>query len=705
MSLHTRWINLHADAIDWRAAEHPAPLLRRSFNLENLPQQAIIRFASPGWADISVNGHAATADLMVPAVTQLDKHTGFCEYDVTTLLKPGKNVIGAILGNGWFNAATHETWHFDKAPWRNFNRLFLELYADGEKILVSDGNWKGCNGPIIFNQLRSGEHFDASLDIPGWNTPDFDDSTWKTVFTVTPPPGTLIRDNSPQCRITEILKPVKSHKIGDDCTVYDFGKNISGFCRVKVSGTAGSYIRIFYSELLAPSGELHRSNIDCYIINGDIAQMDKFILGTDSPAEWQPRFVYHGFRYVNVINSGDITDIEIEACCIRNAFDANGKYSISNDIAAKLLECTRNSYIANFTGIPTDCPHREKNGWTGDTQLACETGFWLYDGAANYEHFTQILADAQRPTGQLPGIVPTPGWGYNWGNGPVWDAALFELPLQIWRFTGNPEPAKKFYPNMKRYLRYALDMKNPDGTVDFGLGDWCHHSARRMVASSLTATSHLYHLLGIAEKIAELISPEEAAISAAERKELKNAFIRKFRNADGTYAKDEMTANASALYFGLDDSPALAAHLVQQVRDNNHKTDFGIVGAKAAPRVLAEYGYAADAFKLYTQTEFPGWGNWIVRGATTLWEQWNGSGSQTHIMFGDFAAWCFIYLAGIKILEPGFKKIAIAPANVPEAGDFTFSYRTPFGEITVCRTGGKFTCSVPEDIICTVTLP
>ena len=258
---------------------------------------------------------------------------------------------------------------------------------------------------------------------------------------------------------------------------------------------------------------------------------------------------------------------------------------------------------------------------------------------------------------------------------------------------------------MKRYLRYALDMKDPDGTVDFGLGDWCHHSARRMVASSLTATSHLYQLLGIAGKIAELISPEEAAISAAERKELKNAFIRKFRNADGTYAKDEMTANASALYFGLDDSPALAAHRVQQVRDNNHKTDFGIVGAKAVPRVLAEYGYAADAFKLYTQTEFPGWGNWIVRGATTLWEQWNGSGSQTHIMFGDFAAWCFIYLAGIKILEPGFKKIAIAPADVPEAGDFTFSYRTPFGEITISRINGKFNCYVPEKITCTVTLP
>ena len=258
---------------------------------------------------------------------------------------------------------------------------------------------------------------------------------------------------------------------------------------------------------------------------------------------------------------------------------------------------------------------------------------------------------------------------------------------------------------MKLYLRYALDMKNADGTVDFGLGDWCHHSARRMVTSSLTATAHLFWLFGIAGKVAELISPEDAAEFAAERETLKAAFIRKFRNADGTYAKDEMTANACALYFGIDNSPALAAHLVQQVRDNAHKTDFGIVGAKTVPRVLAEYGYAADAFKLYTQTEFPGWGNWIIRGATTLWEQWDGSGSQTHIMFGDFVAWCFIYLAGIKLLEPGFKKIAVAPADVPEAGDYTFSYRTPYGEITVSRINGEFSCSVPEEIEYTVTMP
>ena len=158
----TYWINFHGEAIDFRAKEHPAPLLRKTFNLDTLPYHAKLCFASPGWADITINGKPVSKDIMVPTVTQLDKHTGFCEYDVTSLLKTGENVIGAILGNGWFNCATHELWHFDKAPWRNYNRLYLELFADEKLIAVSDRSWKGENSGIFFNQLRSGEYFDAA---------------------------------------------------------------------------------------------------------------------------------------------------------------------------------------------------------------------------------------------------------------------------------------------------------------------------------------------------------------------------------------------------------------------------------------------------------------------------------------------------------------------------------------------------------------
>ena len=705
MRNQTYWINQHGEACDWRAPDLPAPLLRKTFTIDILPETAMIRFAAPGWADISINGKLITEDIMIPAVTQLDKHTGFCEYDVTALLRPGKNVIGAVLGNGWFNCATHELWHFDKAPWRNFNRLFLELYADGKKSVKSDSSWRCNAGPTIFNHLRSGEHFDARNVIPGWDTPDFDDSSWKKVCMVTPPPGTLIKDDSPQCRINEVISPVKSWMPDGDSVIFDFGKNMTGFVEITTAGKAGVKIAITYSELLASNNDLCRDNVACYIVDGDKAQTDIFIHDGSDNFVWHPRFVYHGFRYVKVLAYGDARVTNIKACYVHTGFAPAGTAEISNKIAQKVFDCTRNSYIANFTGIPTDCPHREKNGWTGDAQLACETGLWLYDGAKNYDHFLQILADGQRPTGQLSGIAPNAGWGYNWGSGPVWDIALFEMPYRIWKFTGNLDTAKKYYPNMQKYLDYILPLRNDDGVFNFGLGDWCHHTRSRIVTVALTSTAFVYGMLDIMEEFAVAFAPADVEKYREIKTEVKTDFIRNFRNADGSYAKDEWTANACALYFKLDDSPALAEHLAQQVRNNDHKADFGIVGAKLIPRILAEYGYAADAFKLYTQTEFPGWGNWIARGATSLWETWHGNGSQTHIMFGDFAAWCFRYLAGITIIAPGFKKVLLSPADIPEAGDFAFEYNTPHGKIIIEKCGNIFRYSIPENIDLTLNIP
>lgn len=250
---------------------------------------------------------------------------------------------------------------------------------------------------------------------------------------------------------------------------------------------------------------------------------------------------------------------------------------------------------------------------------------------------------------------------------------------------------------MKSYLTFALGMRR-HGLLDIGLSDWSHHTLDQIVDRSLVATACFYEMLNLMSRIAEQIMPEDLAFLTKLQTETKQAFLENFRNSDGTYAKDELTANACALYFHFEDSPELAAHLRDTVQQGSYHADFGILGAKIVPRVLAEHNYAADAFRLYTQTEYPGWGNWILRGATTLWERWNGNDSQTHIMFGDFPAWCFRYLAGIKILEPGFKKISLSPADIPEAGDFLFSYRTPAGCIEVGRSESGFFKKVPSGI-------
>lgn len=699
------WININGEAIDWKSPDFPAPQLRKSFIIGQLPRKALLRFAAPGWAVITVNGQRISDDLLMPAVTQLDKRTGVCEYEIGQLLTTGENVIGAVLGNGWFNCATHETWHFDKAPWRNYPRLALELESDGKIIVQSDESWKGAPGAIIFNQLRSGEHFDANLITPGWDQPGFDDSQWQNVFPVSPPPGILSPEKCPQCQVRESIRPVSITQFNSNSAIYDFGKNLTGYCNINVSAEPGSKITLIYSELLAENGDIDQSNINLFILNGDTAQTDIYIHGQNNPFEWHPEFVYHGFRYVKAVTEGKIYNLEISASYISSSFAVNGTMQIAHPTAAKLLKCTTNSFTGNFTGIPTDCPHREKNGWTGDAALACETGLWSFDAAANYDHYLQIIADAQRPNGQLSGIAPTAGWGYNWGSGPVWDAVLFELPYQIWQFTGDISVAAKYYPNMKHYLDYVLARRNSKGLFNFGLGDWCHHTLKKIVTVELTSTAYVCYMLGIAEKIAKVINAEDLPFLSGEKKQIQQDFLTAFRNQDGTYAKDEMTANACALFFGLDTSKSLARHLAEQVRRNEHKADFGIVGAKMVPRVLADYGYAQDAFKLYTQPEYPGWGNWIKRGATTLWEKWDGSASQTHIMFGDFTAWCFNTLAGIKVLEPGFKKIILRPADVPEAGNYSFTYRTPAGVISVRREQNTICYHIPEEIEYTPDIP
>lgn len=705
MNDRTLWINLDGEGISWLPDETSAvPLLRKKFFLDEEVTTAYIRFAAPGWAEITINGKLITKDVLIPTVTQLDKHTGLCEYEVSSLLYKGPNVITAELGNGWYNAATKQNWNFDKATWRNYPRIFLELYVDGKKVVKSDKSWKGAHGPILSSQFRCGEIFDGNKIIENWNLVEFDDSNWKDVTIVAPPAGELLLETAPQCQVIKQISVKNINQLDDKTFIYDFGQNLTGVCQIDFSGDEGAKATILYSELLQENGDVNRSNIDCYIHSGDIAQQDTYIHGKMDCYTWQPKFVYHGFRYVKVILEGNINIKNITACYIASNFKVNGTMTIEHPIAEKVHNCTINSFLGNFTGIPTDCPHREKNGWTGDAQLACQTGLWSFDAAENYLHYVRILADAQRPSGQLPGIAPCAGWGFNWGNGPVWDAALFEIPYQVWQYTGNIKAITEFYPNMKSYIEYCLNSSS-NYIVDFGLGDWCHHDLKRIVDIKLTSTAYFYYILKIAEEVSRYANPSDTAYLNDIRSKVKQAFIDNFRNEDGTYAKDEWTANGCALFFGFDNSPKLAQHLVEQVRLNNHKADFGIVGAKVIPRVLANYNYPLDAFLLYTQTNFPGWGYWISQGATSLWEHWKGSGSQFHIMYGDFTAWCFEYLAGLKILAPGLKKIELSPVYLPEAGNFEFSYNTALGTIKIKKQDNVFSYHIPKDINLVVKMP
>ncbi len=691
----------------------PAPYLRKTFVCKKHPKKAIAYVAGLGWHELYVNGKKADDRVLSPVVTQYDRHVSYIEYDITKLLKTGKNAVAVLLGNGWYDCATHEVWCFDKAPWRDTVKLLCDIEADGTLLAKTDESWKQHDSPIRLNQLRNGEIYDAAFEIPGFAEADLDDSDWKQAVQCNPPGGLIVREELEPCKISDIINPAGSVSLDDGSVVYDFGRNMTGWCRIRVRGEKGAQVKLVFSEKIHENGDIDPSNIEIFTKKGEFQANTYRLKGTNSAEEWEPRFTYNGFRYVKAICSGFSVRIDkIEACFIHNSFAEAGAFDSSDKMLNALQQCTRQSYLSNFTGIPTDCPHREKNGWTGDAQLASETGLWNFMPAKAYEHFIRIVCDTQRPNGQLPGIAPSGGWGYNWGSGPAWDSILFEVPWQVWRFTGNDAMIREHYDSMRRYLQYCVGMSE-DNLIRFGLGDWCHNDHSRMAPIELTSTGYFYYDAMLMCRFAKLLDKKEdvrhyTALAA----DIRKSFNKKFYKGKGVFGNGEMASIACAVYTGLAEDkvkPLAAAKLADLVEANGCKVDFGILGAKYVPRVLSDYGYASLAFKLITQPEFPGWGFWIKSGATSLREEWNNSSSQNHIMFGDISAWMYQYLAGIVPIEPGFKRFTLKPCVIPELKHVSATHETPYGTIQSSwkHSGSKvrFEFSIPKGTVAELILP
>lgn len=710
------WINSGRCMGTPTTATTAAPYLRTTFECKSIPGKATVFLCGLGWHELYVNGRKADDRVLAPVVTQFTQRASWIEYDITSLVRPGKNALAVLLGNGWYNCQTAEVWSFDKAPWRDLPKLLCDIEIDGVTIAKSDTTWKTHDSPVTFDALRNGEFYDARLEIPGFADPDLDDSSWKNAAQCNPPGGWLVKEELEPCKVMKHYPAIAAKCLDSNATIYDFGTNLTGWCRIKVKGPAGTRIKIVYSEHVRPvSGDIDREYIDMFVKSGEF-QTDEYILkGSEEPEIYEPRFTYHGFRYAKVYQwDGRAKLLDIQACFVHNSFRQAGEFESSDRILNALQRNTVQSYLSNFTGIPTDCPHREKNGWTGDAQLAMETGLWNFDCEKACTHFLQIVADTQRPNGQLPGIAPSGGWGYNWGSGPAWDSILFEYPWRMYLFRGNTENIRRHYRAMGLYLDYCAGMAE-NHLVRLGLGDWCHHDRRRIAPVELTSSAYYYYDVTRMVEFARILGNENDAKRYAELAEqIRENFNRKFNNGDGTYADGSWTALAAAVYFHLaeeTDRARIAEKLVGMVRTNDHKTDFGILGAKYVPRVLADCGYAEDAFLLITQTQFPGWGFWIENGATSLWEQWNGTSSQNHIMFGDISAWMFEYLGGAVPLKetPGFKHFLLKPAFISSLSHVRMRHETPFGTLRSewKRENGKIQCEfeIPQGTSADILLP
>lgn len=680
----------------------------KDFDVNSDLKRARLYIVGLGAQRTKLNGvDIAPNDRLLTPTTNYDKTIIYNTYDITPLLKQGKNKIEVIVGNGFFNDATKNAWEFDQCPWRNKPMLKAQVhleYENGESVCVNtDETWKVTDKtPIVFNNFRSGICYDARIQ------PAQQD--YVNAIKASTPKGRLVPLEQHPVRIVKAFQPADFWKV-ENGYVFDAGENTSGFCNLKVKGSIGNKITLLYGEKLHEDKTVDQSNINCYVYNYP-SQVHSYIIGSNEEETFSPDFTYCGFRYVQVEGlEYEPTLDTLTVCECRQDMPLRGHFECSDELINKIEQLCRHSAITNFHWIPTDCPHREKNGWTGDAQLSCEQMLFHYEAMTSYKKWLRDIADAQNEQGKLPGIVPTGGWGFAWGNGPAWDAALFEIPYQIYLFEDDTSILEMMYPTMEKYLSY-LATRCENGIVAYGLGDWCPPNSKDADGHDcpvkITDTAIYISFLKKMTTISQVLGKSENAKEyEAKAQEITQAFLREFVDLDATRVEsDSQTAYLTVLYHHLmpqQYAQAFANRLHELLVTNNMQHTCGIIGFKYLFTVLSDYGYMDTAFQIATQTTYPSIGLWIAHGATALYEMWQENQSLNHHMYSSISDWFYKYLAGIQIVKPGFEEIRIRK-ELPTKLDYVeASFHSIRGNISVFKRRlqtGEINCEVivPEGI-------
>jgi len=723
------------DSRNWKGAwisdgrninEKAAPYFRKAFTINGKIKSARAYIAVAGLYELYVNGNKIGDHRLDPMYTRFDRRILYLTHDVTEQLQNGGNAIGVLLGNGWYNHQSTAVWYFHEAPWRNRPAFCLDLhieYEDGSTETISSGkDWKTALSPVIFNSIYTGEHYDARRELPGWNKAGFADSSWKTVDFRPAPATNIVAQVMQPIRAVDTIAAKAVNKISDTVYVFDIGRNIAGVSSITLSGKAGTVMRLKHAERLDANGRADQSNIVMHYRPTDDKDpfgTDIYILNGKGEENFTPRFNYKGFRYVEVTSDQplELTKESLAAYFMHSDVAPAGQVKSSNPLLDKIWWATNNSYLSNLYGYPTDCPQREKNGWTGDAHIAIETGLYNFDGISIYEKWLADHRDEQQPNGVLPATIPSAGWGYEWANGPDWTSTIAIIPWNVYLFYGDTGLLSACYDNIKRYVDH-IDEQYPSGLTSWGLGDWVPVKSKAPV--ELTSTAYYFTDALILSRAAKLLGKQtDYEIYTAMAEKIKAAFNAKYLHREtGIYGSGLQTELSVPLQWGLvpDDMKAtVAANLAKRVAADSNRIDVGLLGTKAILNALSENGYADLAYKLATRESFPSWGWWMVNGATTLYENWaidsKSDISLNHIMFGEIGAWFYKALGGIKPdpAQPGFKNILLEPHFAAGLDQFEATHRSPYGLIVSKwkRAGKKvvYTVSLPANTTATLRLP
>ncbi len=721
-----RWVGAPWQQEDGKADADAAPLLRGGFELPRDIVQASVYVTGLGYFELYLNGQKVGDDVLTPAQTDYGKRERikvghpidpvfsghrvlYMTYDVTALLKPGANAAGAMLGNGWYNRHDKREGELGYGAPRFLMELHV-LLADGtKKVIVSDETWKAAKGPVVFNRIYEGEHYDARLEQPGWSTAGFDDHRWAPVVLRKAPGGLLQAQPAPTDRVMEVFKPLSISKLGEGRYRLAFKEEVAGWLRFRVTGPAGQKVEVRWFA---------QDTTDKQDYNGK----NSYTLRGGGDETYAPRFTWFVFKEVELLGwPGELTPDMVQAEVVYTGVESTGRFACSNALFEKIQRIYWRSQTDNLHGaLSSDCPHRERLGYTGDGQASCVTAMHTFDLAAFYTKWVQDYFDAQHPvSGYVPDTAPFEGGG----GGPAWGSACILVPWQVYLHYGDRRMLETHYAGMKRFLSWmhaqagadgVLFCKLPNGKDTFwlNLGDWCA-PGKKQPLRDLVHTFYLWRCEDLMARIAAALGQEgDVCTYRTLADQTAAAFHAKFYDADkGTYGP--VGGNVFALVMGVpqDRVARVRQALKADIALNGGHLDTGIFGTGFLFEALCDNGMNDVAHSVMDTRTPPSFGWWIGQGWTTTSEYWEGGGSRNHPMFGGGLTWFYRRLAGIEADEsaPGYRRVMIRPQPVGSETQASYATRTPYGELSAAweKKGGTFTLMavVPVGSTARVTLP
>ncbi len=681
---------------------NPCPFLRHEFETKKPIKSARAYVTSHGLYEFHINGSKVSDQLFTPGWTSYNKRLQYQVYDITRNLAAGKNALGVILGDGWYKGPLK--WDFKKNNYGDKVGLLLQInieYKDGSsEVVASNSEWKSATGPILMSEIYDGEIYDARLEKEGWDKPGYNDRDWNTVIEKNYDNNILVASEGPAVRITDNIKPIKKFRTPNGDLVFDMGQNMVGWIQFKLKGNAGDKITLRHAEVLDQKGNIYTANLRRaqqkveYIFKG---------LGIET---FEPHFTFQGFRYVAVTDyKGDISLNDLTGKVIHSDMTPAGNFECSDSLINRLQKNIQWGLRGNFLDVPTDCPQRdERLGWTGDAEAFAPTACFNVDAASFYSKWMKDFIVDQQPDGRIPHVVPNILGDE--GGAAGWADADIIVPWTVYQNYGDTRILETQYETMKRWINYLK--KNAGDSYIWkkyvGYGDWLAYATTSAdypgatTDKDLIGTAFFYHSTDLMQKIATVLGKQKDADEFADlKKNIKNAFQKEFITVTGRLASNTQTAYSLALDFNLVPENLIASaakRLAEDVESFGHITT-GFLGTSRISNVLTENGYSNLAYMLLFRKTYPSWLYPVTKGATTIWERWDGikgddsfqdegMNSFNHYAYGAVGKWMYASIAGIDIdpNNPGYKNIIVNPFPTKELKFAKADYHSIYGEIS-----------------------